>query len=108
MRLNKRPIVMLVVAVFIGLSMSLPRVAHTQSITVTFTKVADHNTPLPGETGNTFQQLNGPPSIHNGNVAFVGCTAGGCPAGSQGVYFYKLIDGSLTTVADHNTFIPGQ
>ena len=70
--------------------------AHAQQIT--FTKVVDTNTPIPGGTGN-FTQLGNRPSIDGNDVAF---TASG--SGQNGIYTF--IDGSLALVVDRNSQVP--
>lgn len=70
-----------------------------QSYPLTFTEVADTNTPVPGSTGN-FTSFYANPSISNGEVAFIGDSDRG-----GGIYFYT--GGSLTVVADQNTPVPG-
>ena len=69
------------------------------ALPVTFSKVADTDTAIPGGTGN-FEDF-GTPSIGGGEVAFRG--RGSFP--QQGVY--TDVSGSLRVVADLNTAIPG-
>jgi hypothetical protein len=65
----------------------------------TLAKVADENTAIPDGTGN-FISVGFTPSISGGDVAFRGTGSGG----QQGIY---VGDGTLATVADLNTAIPG-
>jgi hypothetical protein len=66
-------------------------------------KVADHNTPVPGGSGN-FGGFLAPPTISGGNVTFLGYQE---PYGSgEGIYLFK--GGILSIVADLNTPVPGQ
>jgi hypothetical protein len=67
----------------------------------TLTKVADHNTPIPGGSGNfTFFPTTSEISISGSNVAF----RGEGDSGQQGIYFSNGT--SLGKVADLNTPIP--
>ena len=67
---------------------------------ITFIRVADTNTPIPGGTGS-FTALDRHPSMRGGNVAFRA-------EGSDGqVGAYTEISGVLGLVADTNTPIPG-
>lgn len=75
---------------------------HALAEGITFTKVADTSTPIPGGSGN-FGAFIGVPSISGGNVAFDGSV------GSDGFMpgIYSNIGGSLNVVADEATPIPG-
>jgi hypothetical protein len=64
------------------------------------TVIADRQTPLPGGTGNF--GFFGEPAIHRDTVVFEGI---GFNPGERGIY--SSTEGSLTTVADLNTSIPG-
>jgi cysteine-rich repeat protein len=72
----------------------------TQAQVITFRKVVDTNTPIPGGTGS-FTQLDREPSIRGGDVAFRGAGE----AGQIGVY--TEVAGLLGVVADTSTAIPG-
>ena len=63
--------------------------------------LADTRTRVPGSTRNFFSF--GSPSLKNGSVAFAGSLTQGSP--TQGIY--TSIGGSLNTVADLNTPVPG-
>ena len=63
-------------------------------------RVADRNTPIPGESGNFDAFL--PPALSGGNVAFLGT---GGPLDQRGIYLFE--GGGLSRVADLNTPIPG-
>jgi hypothetical protein len=66
---------------------------------VTFTKIADTDTAVPGGTGNFTGFFN--PSISNGTVTFYGANSSG---GRSGIY---IGNGTLGVVADLTTAIPG-
>jgi len=85
---------------FMMMSLSLGFPQPGESITWTFTKIADSNTPLPGGMGN-FAILDTTPSIEGGSVAFRNRDA----SGQEGIY---IGDGnSLTVTVAPNTPIPG-
>jgi len=69
------------------------------SINGTLERVADTNTPIPGDTGN-FEVFPGSPSISGGIVAFAGRDS---LRTKEGVY---VLDGTLQAIADKNTSIP--
>ncbi len=66
---------------------------------ITFTKIVDTSTPIPGGTGN-FTSFSAP-SLRDGNLAF---NAFG-PSSQSGIYTF--INGSLGAVADLETLVPG-
>ena len=63
--------------------------------------LVDTRTRVPGSTRNFFSFSS--PSVKNGSVAFAGSLTPGSP--TQGIY--TNIGGSLNTVADVNTLVPG-
>jgi len=65
---------------------------------ITFTRIADTSTPIPGGAG-TFTNLI-TPSMDNGHVAFYG-------SGSSGSGVYTNLTGSLTAFVNTATPIPG-
>lgn len=66
---------------------------------ITFRKIADTDTPIPGGTGN-FTALDIAPSLSSGNVAFLG------EGSSDQVGIYIDVGGTLSVVADTSTPIP--
>jgi hypothetical protein len=65
---------------------------------ITFMRIADTSTPVPGGSGN-FQQL-WPASVQDGNILFQGAGS----AGQQGIYRYDA--GGITRLVDTSTPIP--
>ncbi len=90
----------LIVAAAAGV-VSLPVAAHAQSSLFTFTKVADYDTPLPGDGGNFRGTDEHATSAEAGRVAFWTFTDNG-----EGVYT-ATINGAFTRVADTTTPMPG-
>ncbi len=68
---------------------------------LTFTKIADASTAIPGGTGSFIDSNFGSPAIYGTNVAFYGKGS----SGQQGVYLWS--GGALSRVADLTTAIPG-
>jgi hypothetical protein len=81
----------------------LPLLAAAPGSAASFTKIADATTFGPGWTpeSTTF----GVPAVDAGVVAFV--AGGTTPTGDHGVGIYTGSGGSLTTVADNTTLVPG-
>jgi hypothetical protein len=74
--------------------------APARGQSVTFQRIADNTTPMPGSGSTTFNLALGPPSLDNGSVAFFG--QGGLAQGT-----YTNVSGSLVLVANNSTPIPG-
>jgi hypothetical protein len=104
-----------VCATITGLLLSFPAVGKAKPTLVTFVRVVDTNTPIPGGTGNftfftdpftsslTDPILDGRPavSIENKIVVFSGSGA----SGQKGLYS-SSVGGAITTIADTNTPLP--
>ena len=87
------------VVLLVSLSLGLLPVSLARGQAFTFTKVADTSTPIPGGVGN-FTEFR-PPSISDGEVAFIGEGSGG----QLGVYLWK--NGVLSVAVDTGTLVPG-
>jgi hypothetical protein len=81
-----------------GICVFLAAVLPAAASEITYIKIADTETPIPGGIG-TFTNFTYS-AIDAGCVAF----SGGGVSGQYGCYFY---DGGLSVVADRNTLIPG-
>ncbi len=82
----------------IGVLAAIFPIASAAHAAITFTKIVDENTPIPG--GGGFFWGFGSPSMGNGNVMFRGYTL----ASNHDLY---VANGGLTLIAGLNTPIPG-
>lgn len=69
---------------------------------VTFTRIADSRTPVPGGSGETFTGFTGDAAIRDGQVVFFGVST---QTGRRGIY--RWADFELQVVADTSTPAPG-
>jgi hypothetical protein len=89
-----------VVAMVFAFISGILLVAGPASAEITFTKIADTSTPIPGGAGN-FTGFGIASVIDAGEVAFLGFGS----AGFEGVY--TSVGGPLSVVADTDTLVPG-
>lgn len=89
------------------IALLVPAIAASSSVVsaqaITFTKIVDTNTLIPGGSGNfdNLRNSNAYPAISNGNVVFWGQGAA-----AEGIYLYTPGSG-LSVVADASTAVPG-